>query len=64
MNLEILSINHIMVTQIQINIIQLSITYANAADHVLNMQSYKSISRTDHHQLEWRNGYVIELPNT
>jgi hypothetical protein len=63
MNLEIMSISHIMVTQIQINSIQLCTTYANAADNVLNMQSYKSISRTDHHQSEWRIGYVVELPN-
>jgi hypothetical protein len=58
-----MSISHIMVTHIQINSIQLCITYANAANHVLKMQSYKSISRTDHHQSEWRSGYVIELPN-
>jgi hypothetical protein len=57
----IMIIINIMVTQIQINSIKLCITYANAADHVLNMHSYKSISRRDH-QSKWRSAYVIDPP--
>jgi hypothetical protein len=56
----IMIISHIMVTQIQIN--SICITYANAADHVLNMHSSKSISRIDHHQSKWRSGYMIDRP--